>query len=430
MSIKKVFLPFILLFILFTGSLNASDLTDQEPLYDQARQLFESGDFKRAGILFQRLLSDSPEDHLLNYYYGASLTEIGHYSADALNKLEQSLEGNPPAKVHYYLGLQYQAHVKWDQAIRHFNQFRIKALEAEANELNIAEKIQQCLNHENPYTVTEVNGPRLDEISVNITEEPAPAPAVIEKGKPIEFRINNQISYMNSRHFRTELGKELFMKADQLQQELSSKLQQANQLRNKYQQTEDPSQKQAVGENILALENELYEIKDQVAHLLNDSRILEADYWQNAGREELDRFRAELKATVTEQEPDSAPEIISDSTLIIDPAVLLESAETAPTQSTTDSELTYKVQIGAYSRNLPPYVDKLFKKLSYIRKIDNYTDEKGVVVYTTGNLKNLEDAVKLRDQVRQEGVEDAFVVPYFKGKRITLEQAKKIEAEL
>jgi hypothetical protein len=44
----------------------------------------------------------------------------------------------------------------------------------------------------------------------------------------------------------------------------------------------------------------------------------------------------------------------------------------------------------------------LYKKLSLIRKIDNYTDEKGVVVYTTGSLTNLDDAVKLQKQVRQE----------------------------
>ena len=67
-------------------------------------------------------------------------------------------------------------------------------------------------------------------------------------------------------------------------------------------------------------------------------------------------------------------------------------------------------------------------KLSYIRKIENYTDEKGVVVYTTGNLLNYDDALKMQNQVRQEGVKDAFVVPYYNGKRITLSEAKEIEA--
>ena len=67
-----------------------------------------------------------------------------------------------------------------------------------------------------------------------------------------------------------------------------------------------------------------------------------------------------------------------------------------------------------------------FDKLAVIRKIDKYTDDRGVVVYTTGNLGKLEDAVKMQKQVRQEGIEDAFVVPYFNGKRITLEEAKKL----
>jgi hypothetical protein len=72
----------------------------------------------------------------------------------------------------------------------------------------------------------------------------------------------------------------------------------------------------------------------------------------------------------------------------------------------------------------------LYKKLSLIRKIDNYTDEKGVIVYTTGNLTNLDDAVKLQKQVRQEGIQDAFVIAFYNGKRITLEQAKEIEKGL
>jgi hypothetical protein len=35
----------------------------------------------------------------------------------------------------------------------------------------------------------------------------------------------------------------------------------------------------------------------------------------------------------------------------------------------------------------------------------------------------------MQHQVKQEGIQDAQVVPYFKGKRITLEQAKQMEAD-
>ncbi len=71
----------------------------------------------------------------------------------------------------------------------------------------------------------------------------------------------------------------------------------------------------------------------------------------------------------------------------------------------------------------------VFSKISVIRKVENYTDEKGVVVYTTGNLISYEDAVIMQKQVQQEGIKDAIIAAYLNGKRITLEQAKEIEKE-
>jgi hypothetical protein len=97
-----------------------------------------------------------------------------------------------------------------------------------------------------------------------------------------------------------------------------------------------------------------------------------------------------------------------------------------PTKPAND-DLLYKIQIGAYSRGLPISIKKLFDKLSLIRKIENYTDDKGVVVYTTGNLKKLDDAMVLLKQLQQEGVEDAIIAAYFKGKRIPLTEAKELE---
>jgi hypothetical protein len=89
-------------------------------------------------------------------------------------------------------------------------------------------------------------------------------------------------------------------------------------------------------------------------------------------------------------------------------------------------QVTYKVQIGAYSKGLPDYIDRLYKKLSVLRRIDHYTDERGIVVYTVGELTSFDDAVKLQNQIRQEGVNDAFVVAYLNNKRISLNEARKL----
>jgi hypothetical protein len=71
----------------------------------------------------------------------------------------------------------------------------------------------------------------------------------------------------------------------------------------------------------------------------------------------------------------------------------------------------------------------VFSKISVIRKVENYTDDKGVVVYTTGNLTNYDDAVLMQNQIRQEGIKDPIIAVYLNGKRITLEQAKELEKE-
>lgn len=91
--------------------------------------------------------------------------------------------------------------------------------------------------------------------------------------------------------------------------------------------------------------------------------------------------------------------------------------------------ITYRIQIGAYSRTPPDWVQRLFKKLSVIRRIDQYTDDNGVTVYTVGELKSYQDALQMQSQVRTEGVSDAFIAAYKDGERIPLKQARQITGE-
>ena len=67
----------------------------------------------------------------------------------------------------------------------------------------------------------------------------------------------------------------------------------------------------------------------------------------------------------------------------------------------------------------------MIKKLSVIRKVENYTDEKGVKIFTTGNLKVYQEAVTLQNQVKQEGVKNPVIIAFEKGKKIELNTAKK-----
>jgi len=134
-----------------------------------------------------------------------------------------------------------------------------------------------------------------------------------------------------------------------------------------------------------------------------------------------------LKNADKQQDESETPSTEDKSALEI-PKILVN--DKSPINKSTKQEnkdLTYKIQIGAYSRGLPLSTKKLFDKLSLIRKIENYTDENGVVVYTTGNLTKFDNALQLLKQVQQEGVEDAIIAAYYKGKRIPLTEAKELE---
>ena len=214
--------------------------------------------------------------------------------------------------------------------------------------------------------------------------------------------------------------------------ELENTINRANELRDKYILSSSRDEKDLIGQDILTLESESYRLKREMTQFFLQAKNYEEEYWQNAEPSEIADFQNELERTakIMEGQVVQINDYQTDSATYINPDVLLGNTDRmVPTEQKSENNVVYKVQIGAYSRGLPTYVKRLFDKLSLIRTIENYTDEKGIVVYTTGNLSNYDDAVEMMNQVRQEGVEDAYVVPYFKGKRITLKQANELGAQ-
>jgi hypothetical protein len=486
---NKLFSLTLLFIFLFAGISVFAAKQDVSAV--EAMQLFDRGEFEAAETAFRQLLIKPPGNTMLNYYYGASRTENGHYSQEDLNRLLEAGQNVTPHRINYYIGIQHHAQNNFEQALKYYNRFRLEVPEEERQELQLAQKIQQCFDRENPFqtvhsekdkqttettaeavpvqtaketgeTATETEQPAQEESPVNVSDEKnTPAqktntdndlgeiistprrvlpdlPGVKTTytppdGEPIEFQINDRITYLNTAHFQTEKGKDLFQKGKSLQQEVKQNMENADALRNKYQNAANAEEKVKIGEQILDLENESYELRSEATQLFSESRSYENQYWQHAGEVAVTNFLIELDKMQHALHPETEKVEPANNTmpLLIADSDLFDSTTRQQTEKkeTNENNLVYKIQIGAYSRGLPAYVERLYKKLSLIRKIENYTDENGVVVYTTGNLKNLEDAVKMQNQVRREGVEDAFVVPYFKGKRITLEEAKKLEAE-
>ena len=465
MKLIKTYSNIILLFLIFAPVLAVSQATE----LSRAIALFDKEKFAEAEPVFAEILAEKPTDFMVNYFYGACRTENNHFTNADLECLIKANEEVSPININYYFGVQYHARSNWERALKYYNRYKGSASEDDVAKKKVLEKIQQCYDKINPYEefivaentdtiIPVVAGITADGTipadssltadSLKMADETVPvaagtavAVAVTEpvaepkkpKGDPILFVINSEITYTNTTQFKTEEGKSFFKKGNTKQQELEKNISETDELRKKYAAAKTRYEKKTIGEQILANENSVYSLKEEAGKFLSKAQITENEYWQNASPEEIAAFIEEQNKVEEEEiivtDTTVTDSTTSDTTGFIDPAILLIGTDNNDAVTEPDNnDLVYKIQLGTY-RKLPNYVKKLYDKLSLFRKIDTYTDERGIVVYTTGNLTNYEDAVKMKNQVKQEGVEDAKVVPYFKGKRITLEKAKELEEE-
>ena len=79
--------------------------------------------------------------------------------------------------------------------------------------------------------------------------------------------------------------------------------------------------------------------------------------------------------------------------------------------------LFYTVQVGVYSK---PVAAAL---LQNVNPLNSELTETNKIRYTSGQYNNMNDAVTKRDEIRKQGIVDAFVTAYYNGNRITLSEA-------
>ncbi len=88
-----------------------------------------------------------------------------------------------------------------------------------------------------------------------------------------------------------------------------------------------------------------------------------------------------------------------------------------PMDAKMEDGLVFRVQIGAFKTQIP---NNAFKGLS---PLNGETTASGYFRYTAGNFNKIESANAVKNDLRNLGYRDAFVVVYFNGKRITLGEA-------
>jgi len=450
----------ILVFLLFVPNLTHANKFQENPL-TKAILLFDKEKYDEAELLFKKLLDENPDDFMVNYFYGACRTENGHYSDKDLYYLEKASKEVTPLNIDYYFGVQYHAKNEWEKASSFYKLYQNVASANEQEKVNLKLKMEQCSNKINPFTnsetieetdhtetamitTTEIAAVSAENVEVtdenlSITEPILVDTAVTIVATPpkpaeeiIKFNINNEITYIYVSNFKTKEGEIYFREGNLKQNELDLFVKETEELREKYKTSRLWTEKDSIGQQILMLESQTYELKNIVNQLFLQAKSVENEYWQNATTEETESFIKALNAASSEidnKKSDQSLALLESPELIIPPVLLENNEEERSTPKPKPSGVIYKIQLGAFSRGIPNNMKPVFSKISVIRKVENYTDDKGVVVYTTGNLTNYDDAVLMQNQIRQEGIKDPIIAVYLNGKRITLEQAKELEKE-
>ena len=122
-------------------------------------------------------------------------------------------------------------------------------------------------------------------------------------------------------------------------------------------------------------------------------------------------------------QPVPEPEIDENDFVVEEPVTEEVEEEVISVLNENDltNEITYRIQVGAFNQELS---DEVF---SGVKNVISFTGKDGLIRYMTGSFVEYKDAIDYQAQMKARGFEDAFIVTYKNGERISLNIAIKTE---
>jgi cell division septation protein DedD len=85
--------------------------------------------------------------------------------------------------------------------------------------------------------------------------------------------------------------------------------------------------------------------------------------------------------------------------------------------------IVFKVQMGAFKAEPPA---ELKAKFATIKNVEQSTTSAGLTRYTAGSFHDYASAQKLKEELKKQGIEGAFVISFFKNELISVQEAQEL----
>ena len=137
-----------------------------KPTRQSSFEAFSQGNYEKAYAEFSELLLTYTKDPLYKYYSGVCLVKLNKNPGEAINLLQQALQGTGelktlPSDGLFYLGQAQQMSGSSIEAIGSYNCITEQVGKKTAREQGVPELIQQCNGKKGQVTRTEIKPPEI-----------------------------------------------------------------------------------------------------------------------------------------------------------------------------------------------------------------------------------------------------------------------------
>lgn len=405
---------------------------------------FQQGNFEKALPIFAKLAQSYPDNAMYNYYYGVSLIKNNIFETAAKEALLNSVVDKTPVNSNFYLAIYFHALGQWEEAKDFYDRYAKVGSKQEKKSLQYDYYVGLCESKTNPFKPRKLADSGLFGDSIlkpppKIDEKIFPIPDALKKSS-FNFQVNELLAYHSIEDFRSEASKILFTKAWICTGKNDSILVLTDSLRKQHDRIARVDTRLGLVQQIVDCEQKSFQLMRDREKYLEQSRVKESAFWEREGEKAAIAYNATIlerenklnedkkkveKPSITVPEPD-----VKKDSVKVEPEKIVVSTET-PAKNIQAENFIYKVQIGSFKNGAISSSFKIsYAKINKLRKIDRYTDERKYTMFTVGNFSNIQDASRMKDQLKREGMKNSVVVTYDKttgrpAKPVTVSSVKK-----